>query len=69
LALLLDIPLERKKDLIGLIVLSQLSSVLIALHVRQWTHVHAPTQHKYIHPKRKKEKEKPETNRETRNSS
>jgi hypothetical protein len=66
LALLLDIPLERKKDPMG-IVLSQVSSVFIALHVRQWIHVHAPTQ--VYSSKKKKEKEKPETNREKRNSS
>jgi hypothetical protein len=67
LALLLDIPLERKKDPMGLIVLPQLSSVSIALHVRQWIHVHAPTQ--VYSSKKEKEKEKPKSNRETRNSS
>jgi ABC-type lipopolysaccharide export system ATPase subunit len=56
LALLLDIPLERKKDLMGLIMLSQLSSVFIAVHVRQWIHVHAPTQ--VYSSKKKKQKKK-----------
>jgi hypothetical protein len=57
LALLLDIPLERKKDPMGLIVLSQVSrQVVFSLHSMSDSGYMYMHPHKYIHPKRKKKK-------------